>query len=86
MRSARQRLQKINGSAVLQYKEKAMYYGMFTDKGNQIVDGIVIAAKEFGWSFEYVLKILTDLASVEGLEEAMDTAVKEYVYEAMETV
>lgn len=86
MRSARQRLQKINGSAVLQYKEKAMYYGMFTEKGNQIVDGIVIAAKEFGWSFEYVLKILTDLASVEGLEEAMDTAVKEYVYEAMETV
>jgi hypothetical protein len=63
-----------------------MYYGMFTDKGNRIVDGIVIAAKEFGWSFEYVLKILTDLASVEGLEEAMDTAVKEYVYEAMETV
>jgi hypothetical protein len=60
-----------------------MYYGMFTDKGNQIVDGIVIAAKEFGWSFEYVLKLLTDLASVEGLEEAMDTAVKEYVYEAI---
>jgi len=86
MRSAKQRLQKTNGSAVLQYKEKAMYYGMFTDKGNRIVDGIVIAAKEFGWSFEYVLKILTDLASVEGLEEAMDTAVKEYVYEAMETV
>jgi hypothetical protein len=60
-----------------------MYYGMFTDKGNQIVDGIVIAAKESGWSFEYVLKLLTDLASVEGLEEAMDTAVKEYVYEAI---
>ncbi len=56
---------------------------MFTDKGNQIVDGIVIAAKESGWSFEYVLKLLTDLASVEGLEEAMDTAVKEYVYEAI---
>jgi hypothetical protein len=60
-----------------------MYYGMFTDKGNRIVDGIVIAAKESGWSFEYVLKLLTDLASVEGLEEAMDTAVKEYVYEAI---
>jgi hypothetical protein len=60
-----------------------MYYGKFTDKGNQIVDGIVIAAKESGWSFEYVLKLLTDLASVEGLEEAMDTAVKEYVYEAI---
>jgi len=86
MRSAKRRLQKTSGSAVLQYKEKVMYYGMFTDKGNRIVDGIVIAAKESGWSFEYVLGLLTDLASVEGLEEAMDTAVKEYVYEAMETV
>jgi hypothetical protein len=60
-----------------------MYYGMFTDKGNQIVDGIVIAAKESGWSYDYVMGRLTDLASVEGFEEAMDTAVKEYVYEAI---
>jgi hypothetical protein len=62
------------------------HYGMFTDKGNQVVDGIVIAAKELGWSFDEVLDILFDIATVDGFGEATDTAVKEYVYEALEGV
>ena len=62
-----------------------MNYGMFSDRGNRVIDGVVISAKELGWSFEYVLEFLGDIATVEGFEEATDTAVKEYVYEALET-
>jgi len=61
-----------------------MYYGMFSDRGNRVIDGVVISAKELGWSFEYVLELLGDIATVEGFEEATDTAVKECVYEALE--
>lgn len=59
------------------------YYGMFTEKGNRVVDGIVIAAKELGWDFNEVIDLLNDIAKVEEFAEATDTAVCEYVYEAI---
>ena len=62
------------------------HYGMFTDEGNKVVDGIVIAAKELGWSFGEVYRILSVISRAEGLGEATDTAVREYVYEALEGV
>ena len=49
-------------------------------------DGIVIAAKELGWSFGEVYRILSVISRAEGLGEATDTAVREYVYEALENV
>jgi len=61
-------------------------YGMFTDEGNRVVDGIVIAAKELGWSFGDVYRILSIISRAENLGEATDTAVREYVYEALEGV
>jgi len=61
-----------------------MNYGMFTDEGNRVVDGIVIAAKELGWSFGDVYRILSVISRAEGLSEATDTAVREYVYKALE--
>ena len=60
-----------------------IYFGMFTDRGNRVVHGIVIAAKELDWSFTKVLDLLSDIATVEGFEEATDTSVREYVYEAL---
>ena len=66
--------------------ENVMNYGMFTDEGNRVVDGIVIAAKELGWSFGDVYRILSVISRAEGLSEATDTAVREYVYEALENV
>jgi len=63
-----------------------MNYGMYTDEGNRVVDGIVIAAKELGWSFGDVYRILSVISRAEGLSEATDTAVREYVYEALENV
>jgi hypothetical protein len=34
--------------------ENVMNYGMDTDYGNQVIDGLVIAAKQLGWSFDKV--------------------------------
>ena len=61
-------------------------YGMFTDNGNRVVDGIVIFAKEYNYSWECVSDVLTAISKVEGFEEATDTAVRERVYFAMEGV
>jgi hypothetical protein len=66
--------------------ENVMNYGMYTDECNRVVDGIVIAAKELGWSFGDVYRILSVISRAEGLSEATDTAVREYVYEALENV
>ena len=63
-----------------------MNYGMFTENGNRVIDGIVIVAKKYNYTWECVDEILTKISKVEGFEEATDTAVREYVYEALEGV
>jgi hypothetical protein len=63
--------------------ENMMNYGMFTDYGNEVVGGVVIAAKELGWSVGEVIEILDDISTVRGLHEASDTAVRESVYSAI---
>lgn len=63
-----------------------MDYGMFSDRGNRVIDGVVISAKELGWTFAEVLDVLNDISKVTGFEEATDTMVKESVYEALEAV
>jgi hypothetical protein len=62
---------------------KVSHYGMFTDYGNQVVDGVVIAAKELNWSLAQVIEIMEDISTVRGLHEANDTAVREMVYNAI---
>lgn len=59
------------------------YYGMFTENGNRVIDGIVTFAKEYNYSWSCVDEILTKISKIEGFEEATDTAVREYVYEAL---
>lgn len=59
------------------------YYGMFTELGNRVVDGIVIVAKEQNWSWNFVNGLLTQLSNLDEFGEATDTAVREYVYEAI---
>lgn len=58
-------------------------YGMFTDEGNRVIDGIVIFAKEYNYSWKCVLDVLAKISEVEGYEEAMDTVVRESVYESL---
>ncbi len=62
------------------------HYGMFTENGNRVIDGIVIFAKEFNYTWECISEVLTKISEVEGFEEANDTAVRESVYLAMEGV
>ena len=60
-----------------------MEYGMFTEHGNRVVDGVVIAAKQLGWTAAEVINIMDDISTVRGLHEAGDTAVREAVYNAI---
>ena len=56
-------------------------FGMFTERGNRVVHGITVAALELGWTWPEVYDILCDIATIQGLEEATDTMVRELVYD-----
>jgi len=58
-------------------------YGMFTDSGNAMVHGIVFTAKSTGLDWDQVIEILYDVSTLDGFEEASDTAVREAVYDAL---
>ncbi len=62
---------------------KVQNYGMFSDYGNQVIDGLVIAAKEIGWTVDQVMEFIEDISTVRGLHEANDTVVRENVYKAI---
>ena len=61
-----------------------IYYGMFTDAGNQAVHAIVEYAKANGAQWENVLPMLGNLAQSDRAKfgEALDTVVREIVYDA----
>lgn len=61
-------------------------YAMFTDTGNALIHGIVMAAKYNGITKNYwhdVVNVLTEVSNMEGFCEAMDTAVREEVWCAL---
>jgi hypothetical protein len=60
-----------------------MDYEMFTDKGNAMVHGIVVAAKYKGLSWGEVYDMLITISKIDGYGEATDTAVRECVYSAL---
>ena len=60
-----------------------MEYGMFTEYGDRVIAGVVIAAKELGWTAAEVREIMDDISTVRGLHEAGDTAVREAVSSAL---
>ena len=61
-----------------------MYFGMFTTEGNAKVAEIVLFAKTTGAQWEDVLPMLSNLADSNRAKfgEAMDTVVREMVYDA----
>jgi hypothetical protein len=63
--------------------EAIMDYGMFTDAGNAMIHGIVVTSKMAGLDWDQVLEILHDISTLDGVEEATDTAVRECVYDAL---
>ena len=58
-------------------------YGMFTDLGNAAVHAVVVAARENAMTWAQVIRALRALADQEPFGEAMDTAVREVVYDAL---
>jgi hypothetical protein len=59
------------------------YYGMFTDAGNEAIDGLVTTAKALDLQWKEVYFALQVLARKPEFAEATDTMVREYVYDAM---
>jgi hypothetical protein len=57
-----------------------MYYGMFTEQGNALIHGIVMTAKAAELDWDTVIDLLHDVSTLDGFEEATDTAVREEVY------
>jgi len=57
-----------------------IYYGMFTDAGNQAVNAIVEQARASNLTWLEVYQELCRLAEVKAFGEATDTMVREYVY------
>jgi len=60
-----------------------MYYGMFSEQGNALIHGIVVTAKAAEMDWDQVNDILHDVGTLNGFEEATDTAVREAVYMAL---
>ena len=60
-----------------------IYYGMFTDAGNQAVHAIVEQARAKDMTWLEVYQELCRLAEVKVFAEALDTMVREYVYSAI---
>lgn len=58
-------------------------YGMYSDTGNHAVQGIVIAARVHNLTWAQTLQALRKLAEHDEFGEAMDTAVREMVYSAL---
>lgn len=59
------------------------HYAMFTEAGNFAVDMIVSFATKNNLSWDETYSMLEKLSQQKGCEEATDTAVREYVYEAV---
>jgi hypothetical protein len=63
--------------------KQMLNYGMFSDEGNNAVRLIVQNAKTYNLRWIDVYRELQDLSNLEGYEEAMDTVVRENVYDAL---
>lgn len=62
---------------------KVPHYGMFSDTGNYMIDCIVEYAKLNKLSWSEIYTLLERMSKEKEYAEATDTAVKEYVYEAV---
>ena len=61
-------------------------YAMYSDTGNAVIHGIVLAAKHNGITKNYwheIVEILQKLSNEDGFREAMDTAVREEIWCAL---
>jgi hypothetical protein len=57
-------------------------FGMFSDAGNGVVGDIVNVAKSYQLNWPATYALLVAVAKDERFGEALDTVVREYVYDA----
>ena len=60
------------------------HFGMSSDACNAIIQGVVLTAKSNNLDWDQVVDVLYDIATLNGFEEATDTAVREMVYDAIQ--
>ena len=58
-------------------------FGMYTDNGNILIQGIVDVAKSTNADWPWVYEKLEMLAKTKGFEEATDTMVREIVFDTI---
>ena len=58
-------------------------YGMFSDEGNDAIRALIQKAQVENLRWIDVYRELQELSTLEGYEEAMDTVVRENVYDAL---
>lgn len=58
-------------------------YGMFSDAGNGMIHGIVVAARYKNLTWPQVREMLCTISEIEGYGEATDTDVRERVYDIL---
>jgi len=63
-------------------KHNGEYYGMYTDAGNAAVNSIVQGAISNDLNWPEIYDSLVELSHCEDFEEALDTVVRELVYDA----
>ncbi len=59
-------------------------FGMFTKAGNAMIQGVVLTAKAANMDWDQVLELLADIGTMDGFEEATDTAVREMVFQTLQ--
>ena len=62
------------------------HYGMFTDKGNAMIDGVVMTARAAKMDYDAVVGLLWKISEIEGYREASDTEVREIVLSELELI
>jgi hypothetical protein len=60
-----------------------MDYGMFSAKGNQVIDVLVYTAKSNNLTFDQAYNLLINVSQIAGFEEATDTEVRERFFDAL---
>lgn len=60
-----------------------MNYGMYSDEGNNAIGALIQKAQVENLRWIDVYRELKELSTLEGYEEAMDTVVREIVYDTL---
>jgi hypothetical protein len=61
-------------------------YGMFTNTGNAMIEGVIMTAKAANMDAQTVVNLLWEISNINGYGEASDTEVREIVLSHLELI